>query len=128
MITIHTICQRHDCTTLVGPGTLLGELECVDCINEGGQLAVDQNDPESVFISKITRHHGGNCCCGSCEPSYCHECGHYQQFCTCWPGVVILSPGYCNHRNNDEWYTCGNRFSDIECRHPGCIKSDDVPF
>lgn len=31
---VHTICKKHKTTALVGPGTLLSELECITCINE----------------------------------------------------------------------------------------------
>ncbi len=40
-------------------------------------------DAETLFISQITRHDNGNCCCPSCEPDYCYDCGHYAPFCTC---------------------------------------------
>lgn len=128
MIKIYTICVRHNRTTIVGPGTLLSELECVDCIDESSKPPVDQNDPEAVFISKITRHDGGNCCCGSCEPSFCYGCGHYTQFCTCWPGVTIYSPNYCNHRPEDQSYSCGNRFDGVKCQHAECRDDRVIPF
>lgn len=31
---VHIICKKHRVTALVGPGTLLSELECVTCIAE----------------------------------------------------------------------------------------------
>ncbi len=31
---LHTICQRHNVTVLVGPGSLLSEYECPACIAE----------------------------------------------------------------------------------------------
>lgn len=94
---VHTICETHNRTALVGPGTLLEELECVTCvaIYDGILPAPVPTDPEELFISKITSHDGGNCCCGSCEPEYCFDCGHYSQFCTCFR-VTIYSSDYRN--------------------------------
>jgi hypothetical protein len=31
---VHLICPTHNTTALVGPGTLISELECVVCIEE----------------------------------------------------------------------------------------------
>jgi hypothetical protein len=82
---IHTICKTHNFTALVGPGSLLDELECPTCIEiADGILPVPvPTDPEELFISRITRHANGNCCCESCDPSFCYTCGHYSNFCTC---------------------------------------------
>ena len=91
---LYTICKTHKTTTLVGPGTLLGELECVTCIAiEDGLLpAPVPTDPEELFVSRITRHDGGNCCCMTCEPYYCYDCGHYDDFCTCVRLVSLYKP------------------------------------
>ncbi len=104
---LHTICVQHHATALVGPGTLLSELECVTCvaIADGILPGPEPTDPEALFISRITRHHNGNCCCGTCEPEYCYLCNHYMDFCTCLY-VEVKSPNYCD----------------------GKINPDDVPF
>lgn len=79
---VHTICTTHRTTALVGPGTLLGELECVVCIAE--QDEANRWRP----------------CCPAMNTTCC---GHDD-----WQPTVffveILSPGYCNdeHRNPDD--------------------------
>lgn len=127
----YTICATHNQTTIVGPGTELSELECQVCvaIQDGLLQAPAPTDPEELFIANITHHDGGNCCCGTCEPDFCYQCGHYEQFCTCWNGVTIFSPNYCNHRPGDESFTCGNRHYDtsVTCKHPECLHPV-IPF
>lgn len=89
---VHTICETHKTTAIVGPGTPLSELECVTCIaiQDGRLPAPAPTDPEGIFISRITRHYGGECCCESCDPSFCYDCGHYYGFCVC-PRPVCLT-------------------------------------
>lgn len=81
----YLICREHKTTALVGPGTLIEELECITCVAiADGQLPTPPpTDPEALFVSRITRHHNGNCCCESCDPYYCYGCSHYGDFCTC---------------------------------------------
>lgn len=124
---IYTICAEHNTTTLVGPGTLISELECPTCIGiSDGLIAVPTpTDPEELFISQITRHDGGNCCCERCEPSFCFNCGHYQQFCTCLD-VVIYSPNFCDHRADVPSYACRNKSAGVDCQHPECNAT--IPF
>lgn len=81
----HTICQTHNTTILVGPGTLMGELECPTCLalDDGIIPTPTPTDPEAAFVARITQHHNGNCCCPTCDPHYCYNCGHYEGFCEC---------------------------------------------
>ncbi len=90
----HLICREHKTTALVGPGTLIEELECVTCvaIADGLLPAPPPTDPEALFVSRITYHHNGNCCCGTCDPYYCYDCSHYGDFCTCPPLVSLRKP------------------------------------
>lgn len=99
MIRTHVICEAHRTTALVGPGTPLDELECVTCVAifDGLLPGPVPTDPEEIFVSQITSHHNGHngdCCCGTCEPDFCFDCGHYAQFCRCFH-VEILSPDFC---------------------------------
>lgn len=92
----HIICAEHRVTALVGPGSLIEKYECPTCLDAPEPTPTD---PEELFISRITSHYNGNCCCGSCEPSFCYNCSHYSDFCTCPVplGVVtILSSNYCD--------------------------------
>lgn len=88
---IHTICAEHNETAIVGPATPLEELECGTCtaIQDGLIAGTAPTDPEALFVSRITSHYGGNCCCESCDPSYCFGCDHYYGFCTCTPPVSL---------------------------------------
>lgn len=95
MIKPYTVCATHRFVVLVGPGSLLDEYECPTCnaITDGILPAPAPTDPEAIFISKITYHHNGNCCCGSCDPYYCFGCSHYGDFCTC-PAPPSLHKAY----------------------------------
>ena len=125
---IYTICSTHNQTAVVGPGTLLEELECPTCIGilDGTIVAPTPMDLESLFISRITRHDNGNCCCGSCEPDYCYGCEHFSQFCTCWKGVTIYSPNYCDHTPGEPRYLCHNEQARVQCQHSECTQ--ESPF
>lgn len=128
MTSIHIICAQHNQTAIVGPGTALEELECVTCIGiaDGEIRPPAPTDPEELFISKITRHDGGNCCCGSCEPDFCFNCGHYSQFCTCWKGATVYSLNYCDHTPGEPSYLCHNERAGVQCKHPEC--TTEPPF
>jgi hypothetical protein len=71
---VHTICETHGTTALVGPGTLISELECVTCIAE--QDEANRWRP----------------CCPQMNTTCC---GHDD-----WEPVVfyveIVSPDYCD--------------------------------
>jgi len=71
---VYTICQKHRTAVLVGPGTLLSELECVTCIAE--------QDEANRFRP----------CCPQMNTTCC---GHDDQE----PYVFLVefkSPNYCN--------------------------------
>lgn len=52
------------------------------------ELAV-ANIAEHAFAARITRHHNGECCCGSCDPDFCYDCSHFSAFCRCAPRVSL---------------------------------------
>ncbi len=92
MIRSHIVCKAHNLVVMVGPGSLLSEYECPTCLDAP---PATPTDPEALFISRITSHYNGNCCCNTCEPDYCYTCGHFAQFCTCLY-VELTSPNYCD--------------------------------
>lgn len=77
---LYTVCATHNLRVLVGPGSLLEEYECPVCVDTRPPAPTD---PEALLASRITSHDNGNCCCESCDPTYCCDCGHYANFCTC---------------------------------------------
>ena len=71
---IHTICQTHKTTALVGPGSLLSELECVVCIAE-----YDESNRWAPCCSAYN-----TTCCG-------HDDWEPEVF-----YVEMTSPNFCN--------------------------------
>lgn len=75
---VHTICRKHRTTALVGPGTLLSELECVACIAE--------QDAEQHEANRWRP------CCPQMNTTCC---GHDDQDPSVFL-VEIISPDFCN--------------------------------
>lgn len=70
---VHLICATHRTTALVGPGSLLNELECVACI--------------AIIDSQTWRP-----CCSRANIDCCgHDDGG-----PLWSGLEIESPDFCD--------------------------------
>ncbi len=79
---VHMICQKHRETALVGPGTLLDELECPACIAE--EDAANEWRP---------------CCPQMNTTCVGHDWDYLEEPTTKWPGVIIESANFSNmHR------------------------------
>ncbi len=74
---IHTICKTHQTTALVGPGTLIEELECVVCVRIADEAYAASGRP---CCSRAAID-----CCG--HDDYEEPYGLY---------VEIESPNFCN--------------------------------
>lgn len=76
---IHTICQEHGTTALVGPGSLLSELECVACVAKQ-DAAYEASRRPCCSRANID-------CCGHDEDEALRPLFDYA--------LTIDSPGYC---------------------------------
>lgn len=78
---VHTICKEHGTTALVGPGTLLGELECVVCV---------RISDEAYEVSRRPCCSRANIdCCG--HDDYADEFADEPSF-----NIAITSPNFCD--------------------------------
>lgn len=78
---IHTICTEHGTTALVGPGSLLSELECVVCVRRADEAYQTSLRP---CCSRANID-----CCGHEDPSE-----YYQPLFDY--AIYVESPNYCN--------------------------------
>jgi hypothetical protein len=74
---VHTICKTHKATALVGPGSLLSELECVVCVAISDEQYAASRRP----------------CCSRANIDCC---GHEDDYDPRSLNVEILSPNYCD--------------------------------
>jgi len=72
---VHVICANHNRTAIVGRGTLLSELECVDCVAERD------------------RANRWSPCCAAMNTTCC---GHDDEPALKWSGVTLVTADYCN--------------------------------
>jgi hypothetical protein len=79
---VHTICKTHKTTALVGPGSLLSELECVVCV------AI--SDEQYAASRRPCCSRANIDCCGH-DDEYAAEFADEPSF-----GVAIESPNYCD--------------------------------
>jgi hypothetical protein len=75
---IHTICTKHGTTALVGPGTLLDELECVVCVRIADEAHAASQYP----------------CCSRANIDCCGHGDDFQDPPALF--VEIASPNYCD--------------------------------
>lgn len=77
MTRMHTVCTQHRFAVLVGPGTLLGELECIRCIAIADEAYAMSRRP----------------CCSRANIDCC---GHGPDQDDLTFHVEITSPDFCN--------------------------------
>lgn len=78
---VHLICKTHGTTALVGPGSLLDELECVVCI--AAEEAANEWRP----------------CCPHMNTTCCGHDDYEGEPYTIWPGVTIESDNFSNYHS-----------------------------